>query len=378
MRFAAHVVLAAALVAPLPSAMAPAATRPVHERFETPVQVTNAGDGTDRLFVVERRGVIRATHEGGVSSTFLDLRASVQDGGERGLLGLAFHPRFRTNRHLFVFYTRDGGDIVVARYTADATRSRVDPATARPVLLIEHSERSNHNGGGLAFGPDGYLYVAVGDGGGAGDPEGDARSITRNFLGKILRIDIDRTGSGTYGRYGIPSSNPFAGATPGRGEIWAYGLRNPWRISFDRSSGALYIGDVGQGSREEIDRQSAGAAGGRDYGWNVMEGTTCYRPSACPLAGDTLPIAEYTHAGGNCSITGGYVYRGTAIPSLVGHYIFGDYCTGRIWSLRPGGRSADITLRRDTPYQITSFGEHEDGELSFVTIDGRLERFRLG
>lgn len=378
MRFAAHVVLAAALVAPLPSAMAPAATRPVHERFVAPVGVTNAGDGTDRLFVVERRGVIRATHEGGLSTAFLDLRSSVQDGGERGLLGLAFHPRFKTNRHLFVFYTRNGGDIVVARYTADASRTRVDPATARPVLLIEHSERSNHNGGGLAFGPDGYLYVAVGDGGGAGDPEGDARSITRNFLGKILRIDIDRTGSGTYGRYGIPSSNPFAGATPGRGEIWAYGLRNPWRISFDRSSGALYIGDVGQGSREEIDRQSAGAPGGRDYGWNVMEGTTCYRPSACPLAGDTLPIAEYTHAGGNCSITGGYVYRGTAIPSLVGHYIFGDYCTGRIWSLRPGGRSADITLRRDTPYQITSFGEHEDGELYFVTIDGRLERFRLG
>jgi len=341
--------------------------------FAAPTQVTNAGDGTKRLFIVERRGTIRVI-KGGILQPgfFLDIRSRVEDGGERGLLGVAFHPRFETNRRLFVFYTRNGGDVVVSRFTANAAGTRVDADTARPLLLIEHSAASNHNGGAMAFGPNGYLYIGVGDGGGSGDPENDARSKTRNFLGKILRIDVNGSGAGTFGRYAVPRSNPFYGATPGRGEIWAYGLRNPWRISFDRGTRRLYIADVGQGRIEEIDREPSGFAGGRDYGWNVMEGTSCYDPSRCPLAGDTLPVAEYGHVGGNCAITGGHVYRGMQYPKLAGLYVFADFCSGRIWTLPALGGTADIVERADTTAQITSFGETESGELYVVTIDGRL------
>ena len=343
--------------------------------FAPLTQVTAAGDGTDRLFVVERRGTIVIVENGAVRpGYFLDIRSAVEDGGERGLLGLAFHPDFATNRRFFVFYTRNGGDIVVARYTANASRTAASASTAAPLLLIEHSARSNHNGGGMAFGPDGYLSISVGDGGGAGDPENDAQSKTRNFLGKILRIDVDRTGAGRYGRYAIPSSNPFAGSKPGLGEIWAYGLRNAWRISFDRGSGAFYIADVGQSRREEVDREPARFAGGRNYGWSVLEGSRCYDPAPCPLSGDTLPKVEYGHPGGNCSITGGYVYRGSDYPLMVGQYVFADFCSGRIWSVPEGGTTPDVVLRRDGSENITSFGESESGELYAVTIDGRLFR----
>lgn len=343
--------------------------------FAAPTQVTHAGDGTNRLFVVERRGTIRVVQDGALrSGYFLDIRSKVEDGGERGLLGLAFHPKFETNRRFFVFYTRNGGDLVVSRFTANAARTKASADTARPLLLIEHSAKSNHNGGSLAFGPDGYLYVGVGDGGGSGDPENDAQSRTRNFLGKILRVNVNGTGSGRFDRYSIPTSNPFYGSKPGLGEIWAYGLRNPWRISFDRGTGRLYIADVGQGRREEINREPAGFAGGRNYGWSVLEGSLCYDPSPCSLAGDTLPAAQYTHADGNCSITGGFVYRGAAYPALVGHYVFADFCSGRIWTLPQGGGTADLVLRRDTAQRITSFGESEKGELYAVTIDGKLYR----
>lgn len=345
--------------------------------FAAPTQVTNAGDGSNRLFVVERRGTIRVVKDGALQSGyFLDIRSAVADGGERGLLGVAFHPRFETNRRLFVFYTRNGGDIVVARYTANAARTRVNADTGRRLLVIEHSAASNHNGGSLAFGPNGYLYIGVGDGGGSGDPENDARNVRRNLLGKVLRINVNGTGSGPYDRYSIPRSNPFYGSVPGRGEIWAYGLRNPWRLSFDRGTGRLFIADVGQGRFEEVNREGAASAGGRDYGWNVMEGRSCYDASRCPLAGDTLPVAQYGHVDGNCAITGGHVYRGRTYPKLAGQYVFADYCSGRIWTMPSGGTGGDVVQRADTAQRITSFGESERGELYAVTIDGKLFRVR--
>jgi glucose/arabinose dehydrogenase len=336
-------------------------------------QVTNAGDGTNRLFLVDRSGIIYALSPGGARSTFLDIRSIVdsETGGERGLLGLAFHPDFESNRRLFVFYTRAGGDIIVARFTADAGGTAVSTSTRQSILWIEHSARSNHNGGALAFGPDGLLYIGVGDGGGAGDPARNAQYRTKNLLGKILRINVNGTGAGPYDRYSIPSTNPYRGSIAGLDEIWAYGLRNPWRISFDRRDGLLYIADVGQSRYEEIDREPAGFRGGRNYGWSVMEGRHCYRPSTgCSLAGDTLPLAEYSHAGGNCSITGGYVYRGPAV-ALRNWYVFADFCSGKIWTMAQAGH---FYQRRDTAWNITSFGEGEDGTLYLVTIDGRLVR----
>jgi glucose/arabinose dehydrogenase len=340
--------------------------------FAAPTQVTSAGDGTNRLFVVERRGTVKD----GVlqSGFFLDIRPAVLDGGERGLLGLAFHPNFETNRRLFAFYTNNGGDIVISRYIANVARTRVSADTGRRLLVIEHSAKSNHNGGSIAFGPDGYLYFGVGDGGGAGDPENDAQNRVRNFLGKILRINVNGTGAGPYGRYSVPASNPFAGAIRGLNEIWAYGLRNPWRISFDRADGRLFIADVGQSRNEEINREPASSPGGANYGWNIMEGRSCYDPSRCPLAGDVLPVAQYTHANGNCSITGGFVYRGAAYPVMVGEYVFADFCSGRIWSMPAGGGTASMVLRVDTAQRISSFGEDENGELYAVTIDGKLYR----
>jgi hypothetical protein len=337
-------------------------------------QVTNADDGTNRLFLVERSGVVYAVGPTGAGSrsVFMDIRSIVQDsGGEQGLLGLAFHPDFETNRRVFAFYTRAGGDVIVARFTTNLARTRVDHSTRASILWIEHSAHSNHNGGALAFGPDGYLYIGVGDGGGSGDPDRNAQYRTKNLLGKILRIDVDGTGAGVYDRYSIPSTNPYRGSIAGLDEIWAYGLRNPWRISFDRRDGLLYIADVGQNRYEEINREPAGYRGGRNYGWSVMEGRHCFRPSSgCSLSGDTLPIAEYSHSGGNCSITGGYVYRGPAL-ALRNWYVFADFCSGRIWTMAQAGH---YYLRRDVSWNITSFGEAENGTLYFVTIDGRLVR----
>ena len=335
-------------------------------------QVTNAGDGSNRLFLVEKRGVVRVYQNGAVKAgTFLDLRRLIGDSsGERGLLGLVFHPQFEINRRLYVYYTRTGGDIVVARLRANASGSWTSRSTLEPMLVIEHSAHSNHNGGAMAFGPNGYLYIGTGDGGGAGDPGRNAQSKTKNLLGKILRINPGGSGSGPYRRYSIPTTNPFRGATTGLDEIWAYGLRNPWRISFDRSTGALFIADVGQSRYEEIDREPPAYAGGRNYGWNVMEGKHCYNASSCSTSGKTLPVAEYGHTGGNCSITGGYVYRGSAYPALAGQYVLADFCSGRFHTMPAEGSS--LWMRRDTVLNVTSFGESEDGELYAVTINGRL------
>jgi glucose/arabinose dehydrogenase len=345
---------------------------PFASGFNSPTQITSARDGTNRLFVVEQRGVIKAIAPGGAVSTFMDIRTKVEDGGERGLLGLAFDPNFKWNGRLFVYYTRNGGDIVVSRFVTNAAHTNVIESSARPLLLIEHSANTNHNGGALAFGPHSYLYVGTGDGGGSGDPANNGQKKS-TLLGKILRINVNGTGSGPFDHYSIPKSNPFWGASrPGLGEIWDYGLRNPWRISFDRGSGKLFIADVGQGRYEEINRERAGFTGGRNYGWDAMEGMHCFTASKCPLAGDTLPNAEYSHSGGNCSITGGYVYRGPTQTALVGLYVFADWCSGKIWTIPYNGLAVNTpeTLRADTSQQITSFGESENGELYAVTSDG--------
>ena len=341
--------------------------------LEPLTQVTNAGDGSGRLFLVERRGSIRVYRDGAVQpGYFLDMHTMVEAGNERGLLGLAFHPQFASNGLLYVYFTRPGGDIVMGRWRANADRSAVMLSSFKTLLTIEHSSAGNHNGGGMAFNPkNGLLYAAVGDGGGGGDPENDAQNVIRNRLGKVLRINVNGTGGGQYGTYSIPSSNPYVGRS-GRDEIWSYGFRNPWRLSFDRANGNLFIADVGQGSWEEVNRESFGQAGGRNYGWRVMEGRHCYNASTCNRSGKTLPITEYGHTSGNCSITGGFVYRGPTQAALLGRYMFTDFCSGRIWSILATGGNGDQVLEADTSEQITSFGEGDDGELYAVTIDGKL------
>jgi glucose/arabinose dehydrogenase len=368
--------LAWSAVAPLTAFGAfPISLAPVTSGLVSPTQITSARDGTNRLFVAEQRGTIRVI-QGGVLQPgfFMNIASKVLDGGERGLLGLAFDPNFVTNRRLYVYYTRHGGDIVVSRFTTNAARTDVIETTARPLLVIEHSSQTNHNGGALAFHPtnSNLLFIGVGDGGGAGDPRNNAQRKS-TLLGKVLRINVNGSGSGPFDRYSIPRSNPFWGASrPGLGEIWAYGLRNPWRISFDRGTGKLFIADVGQGRREEVNRERAGFTGGRNYGWDAMEGTLCYTAAKCPLAGDTLPNAQYSHSGGNCSITGGFVYRGPTQTALVGQYVFADWCSGRIWTIPYNGAAVDTpeTLRADTDHRITSFGESENGELYAVTSAG--------
>jgi glucose/arabinose dehydrogenase len=344
--------------------------------FDSPVFVTHAGDGTGRLFVVEQAGTIRVVAGGRVlPAPFLDIRSLVVAGGEQGLLGLAFHPQFATNGLFYVYYTArpvgaGAGDNTVARYRVSATDpNRADPASGA-VLLAIPDRHPNHNGGMLLFGPDGYLYVGTGDGGGEGDPDGNAQNL-QSLLGKLLRLDVD----GAF-PYAIPPTNPFVGRPDARPEIWAYGLRNPWRDSFDRATGDLYIADVGQDRFEEVNYQRAGSVGGRNYGWNRTEGFHCYPSPPCDWRGITLPVAEYDHTGGNCSITGGYVYRGRLLLALRGAYLYGDFCSGRIWALRRSALGWTSRLLLDTALQISSFGEDEAGELLVADLaSGRI--FRL-
>jgi glucose/arabinose dehydrogenase len=332
-----------------------------------PLGVVNAGDGSGRLFVVQRGGTVKVvTGKTLLPGTFVDVSAKVLAGDERGLLGLAFHPDFATNRRLFIYYTRKtDGALVISRLTANTAGTNAPSSSEVVLLVIPHPTFSNHNGGAMAFGPDGFLYLGIGDGGSAGDP-GDHAQDTGVLLGKILRIDVDGTGSGPNDAYGIPSSNPFVG-TAGLDEIWASGVRNPWRITFDRTTDQLYIADVGQDAWEEIDRQPASSDGGENYGWNLLEGTHCYHATSCPLSGDTLPIAEYSHDFG-CSIIGGYVYRGPSQRALQGSYVFGDICSGRIWTLPSDGTT--ITQRLQLSISLSSFGESEAGELYAVDLGG--------
>jgi glucose/arabinose dehydrogenase len=339
-----------------------------------PVFLTGADDGTSRLFIVEQTGRIRILKGSTVLSTpFLSLAGSVSGGFEQGLLGLAFHPNYETNRKLYVNFTNKAGNTVIREYRASATNLNVvDTSTARRILKIDQPF-ANHNGGMLAFGRDGYLYMGMGDGGSSGDPGNRAQSIN-TLLGKMLRIDVN--GRTATKAYRIPKSNPYVGRS-GLNEIWQIGLRNPWRWSFDRSNGNLWIGDVGQGKWEEVDRAtrtSSGPGRGINWGWRVLEGSHCYNPSTgCSTSGKTPPIAEYDHAAGRCSITGGYVYRGSAIPALVGGYVFGDYCSGEIWVIpATAAGPATPSLLLDTNLQISSFGENRNGELFVVDHGGRI------
>lgn len=338
-----------------------------------PVFITHAGDGSGSLYVVEKAGVVRMAVNGALRPTpFLDITALVRSAeSERGLLGLAFHPNYRVNRFFYVNYTDHNGNSVIARYTARSDGSVADPSTAK-VILAYDQPFPNHNGGMLLFGPDGKLWIGTGDGGSAGDPRGNGQN-RQALLGKMLRIDVDRGDP-----YGVPSDNPFVKDPDpsARAEVWAIGLRNPWRYSFDRATGDLYIADVGQNAWEEVDVVMAGSNGGLNFGWNRMEGAHCFAPRTnCDSTGLEIPVAEYSHERSNCSITGGYVYRGKAYPQMVGVYFYGDYCSGRIWGLkrRPDGSWANAELAASN-LEITSFGEDEDGEVYLTAVNGNVYR----
>ena len=338
--------------------------------FTRPVDFQTPGDGSDRIFVVEQAGVIKVfDNSSGAASTetFLDIKSRVRDqGNEEGLLGLAFHPNFASNGYFFVNYTASSPRrTVVARYSVDPNDS--DRALSSETVILEVAQPySNHNAGQIVFGSDGYLYITLGDGGSGGDPQDNGEDPS-TLLGSILRIDVDR-GS----QYAIPSGNPFVGNTDGyREEIYAYGLRNPWRISFDSSTGRLWAADVGQNLYEEVNIIEKG----RNYGWDVMEGLHCYEPGTnCDETGLTSPVWEYSHDLG-ISITGGFVYRGDLAPSLTGRYVFADYGTGRIWALAWDGSDAAVEEIMDTSLAISSFGVDEQQELYALAFNGRIYRF---
>ena len=343
---------------------------PVVSGLDLPVDVQNAGDGSGRLFVVEKPGRIVIVRNGRLlPDPFLDIRTEVRSAGtEQGLLGLAFHPDYAHSGVFFVYYIdRDGNTVVASFHASAADPDRADPTTQVDLLNV-HQPYSNHNGGSLAFGPDGYLYIGLGDGGSEGDPLRTGQN-TDTLLGKILRIDVDAGEP-----YTIPKDNPFAlkGGLP---EIWAVGLRNPWRFSFDRLTGDLYIGDVGQDSWEEVDHVPAGTPGGMNFGWSFFEGDHPYHSGAPAGVTFTTPVAEYSHADG-CAITGGYVYRGRALPAFQGVYLFGDYCSGMVWGLIQTGPGAWQTQALfQTGLRITAFGQDEAGELYLVDYNsGSLYR----
>jgi glucose/arabinose dehydrogenase len=330
------------------------ALQQIADGFDRPLHITHAGDGSGRLFVVEKVGRIRIVRDGRVlPEPFLDITDRVGSrANEQGLLSVAFHPRYRENGWLFVNYTDDDGDTVVSRF--EATGDRADPVSEQVVLTIGQPF-ANHNGGLIVFGPDGMLYIGMGDGGSAGDPLGAGQDRS-TLLGKILRINVENL------PYTIPPDNPWADGVDGRQENWVIGVRNPWRFSFDRATGDLFIADVGQNRLEEVHLLRAGRIAGANLGWNVMEGDECFRRNDCNRDAFDLPIDVYPHSLG-CSITGGHVYRGAAFPALQGVYVFGDFCSGRIWGLRPSGAEWERVELLQSGLQIASFGEDEAGEL---------------
>ena len=342
--------------------------------LSSPVDLASPPGDTSRVFIVEKTGAIRIWKNGALNARpFLDVSGRVSAGSEQGLLGLAFHPNYASNGRFYVDYTDRSGDTRVVEFLASANPDSAS-ATEREILFVDQPY-ANHNGGQIAFGPDGYLYVALGDGGSAEDPQNNGQSLN-TLLGKILRLDVN---SGTP--YAIPASNPFVGRAGARGEIWSYGLRNPWRFAFDAVTGDMMIGDVGQYDWEEIDHEPEGR-GGRNYGWRRMEGTHCFPNPPCDSTGLTMPIAEYGHQVG-CSVTGGKVYRGAALPELSGVYFYGDYCTGLIRSLRvENGVATDMrewtgVLRRTGggPMQgLSSFGTDGKGDLYLVLLGGEIYR----
>ena len=317
-------------------------------------------DGSGRVFIIEKVGRIRILQDGQLLvQPFLDITNRVgSDSNEQGLLGLAFHPQYAQNGRFFVNYTDKNGDTVIARFQVSSDPNRADPDSEVKVLGVDQPY-ANHNGGVVTFGPDGYLYLGLGDGGSQGDPRGNAQN-TAVLLGKILRIDVDSAEP-----YAIPSDNPFGN------EVWAYGLRNPWRISFDKQSGDLYIGDVGQNQWEEIDYLPAGSPGGANFGWNLREGAHDYEGTASPDLID--PIAEYSHQEGGCSITGGFVYFGSR-PEWNGIYLYGDYCSGFVWGLIRTDGGWQNQLLFQTGVTITSFGQDEAGEIYLISDNGNIYR----
>ncbi len=336
--------------------------------LSSPVLVTSARDGSNRLFIVEQTGRIKVLQPNSNTPTvFLNVVNKIVSGGERGLLGLTFHPNFSNNRRFFINYTRQGdGATVIAEYRASLANPNL--ADINEVVLLTIAQPfANHNGGMVEFGPDGFLYIGMGDGGGANDP-GDRAQNLNDLLGKMLRIDVDLPNGQLP--YSSPSDNPFFGAIAGRDEIYAYGLRNPWRFSFDKLTGQLYAADVGQGVIEEIDIITRGG----NYGWKVLEGTRCTGNGSIPCArpGFIPPLFEYNHSGGRCSVTGGYVYRGAKLSLPFGSYVYGDYCTGEIFLLT--GNTQEVLL--DTNLNISSFGEDEAGEIYVAGLAGAIYRIK--
>lgn len=333
-----------------------------------PIGLFHAGDGSGRLFIIEQAGTIRTLQNGTVGQTpFLDIRDRVSAGGERGLLGLAFHPKFEENGRLFVNYTSPTGGLHTVISEFKAGGGVADPGSER-ILLTIPQPFSNHNGGNIVFGPDGFLYIGMGDGGSGNDPQNNAQNLG-TLLGKMLRIDVDQKAGGK--EYAIPPDNPFVNAPGAAPEIWAYGLRNPWRFSFDRQTGLLYAGDVGQNAREEIHVIRKGG----NNGWNPMEGTICtpgVNNGNCDKSLYDLPILDYPRSEGT-TIVGGYVYRGSAISNLPGAYLYGDFGSGRLWMLRYGANAvSDQRLLLETGKNISSFGEDEQGELYITVYDGEI------
>ena len=336
-----------------------------------PVYVTAPANDA-RLFVVEQVGRIRIIESGQLLTTpFLDITSRVSTGGERGMFSVAFHPQYRTNGFFYVYFTGPSGELRIERFTVSSNANLANAASAKVILTVPHP-RSNHNGGLAMFGPDGMLYLGLGDGGGGGDPDLNGQNQT-TLLGKLLRIDVS-----TGDPYSIPSGNPFAGRTDAHPEIWAMGLRNPWRFAFDRSSGSLYLADVGQDAREEVNVVPA-ARPGVNYGWNIVEGSSCYAAASCNKQGFELPVLEYGHENGQCSITGGFVYRGSSIPELAGTYFYADYCAG--W-VRSFVFNASATDKREWNLgsigSVTSFGEDSGGELYLTSSNGRVYKFVRG
>ncbi len=350
--------------------------------FARPIYVGAPNGDEDRLFVAEQHsGLVRIVLRGDVLATpFLDVKSRILTGSERGLLGVAFHPDFVNNGLVYVNYTRTGdGATIVERFTVSSSNPHVvDPNSGTIIFGPVNQPQSNHNAGCIAFGPGGYLYIAFGDGGGAGDRQCNAQN-GQLFLGKVVRIDVD---GGTP--YAVPPTNPFVGNPAFRDEIWTYGWRNPWRFSFDRGTGDMYVGDVGQGAREEVSFQAGSSTGGENFGWKIMEGTNCFstancvNPPPCNSPALELPIHDYASTGANCTVIGGYVYRGCGIPGLEGTYFFADYCARSVWSLRYDGQSVTQLTNRTTELvpnagsigQVTSFGEDSCGEIYLCDLDG--------
>lgn len=346
----------------------------VTEGLTRPVYLTHAFDG--RLFVVEQDGAIRIIeNEQLLSEPFLDINERVDsDDYEQGLLSMAFHPNYATDEQpgtgiFYIYYTDNNGNTVVSHFQVsddDPNRANADSET---IILQVEQPYANHNGGLIKFGPDGYLYIGLGDGGSGGDPLGHGQNLA-TLLGSMLRIDVSQAGDS----YEIPADNPFVNDRDARPEIWAYGLRNPWRFSFDRLTGDLYIADVGQAMWEEVSFQPGNSSGGENYGWNIMEGSVCYSAASCDHSGLTLPIFDYDHSKG-CSITGGYVYRGRQFPELTGNYFTADYCSGIVWRLFPDPDGSGRWLEAEFPTTsliIPSFGEDVNGELYIVAHSGAV------